>query len=316
MEECWFILADDLTGAADSAIAFARQRLPTKVVWGGARPEDHSDVVALAYDAATRELDSAAAGRRHAEVLRRFWQPGMRVYKKIDSTLRGHPAEEIAAMLEVVVAREPGARAVLAPSFPATGRTVREGQVFVHGVPLQFTEYWAADRDHALANLLHLVESAGIHARHAGLSTVRGNSSALSEAISKIAGQAAQPVVLVCDAETDDDLERIAAASMGDGATFCIGSAGFAHALARRASRASNRRTALHTCEPTARGALVVVGSCTQASRAALAQLLTLANVESISVDPLLLGAEMQSSALERAVGTLLARGVDVVVDI
>src|SRR5690349_730593 len=98
----WFILADDLTGAADTAIAFARRGMPAEVVWGEARPEDHADVFALAFDAATRELDTTSAARRQGDVVRRFLRPGMRVFKKIDSTLRGHPAEEIAAMLDVL----------------------------------------------------------------------------------------------------------------------------------------------------------------------------------------------------------------------
>ncbi|HEV7606210.1 MAG TPA: four-carbon acid sugar kinase family protein [Steroidobacteraceae bacterium] len=315
MEQRWFILADDLTGAADCAIAFARRRLPSKVIWGATRPEEHSDAIALAYNAATRELDAAAAARRHGDILRRIQQPGIRLFKKIDSTLRGHPAEEIAAMLDVIVAHEPEVRVVLAPSFPATGRTVREGRVFVHGVPLPFTEYWPAGRDHELANLVNMLETAGVHARHAGLATVRGEFSALSAVFAKVAGQPA-PVV-VCDAENDDDLERIAAASLDDsGPTFCIGSAGFAHALAQRFSRSCERRTTLHTCKPSIRGALVVVGSRTQASRAALAHLLTLANVESVSVDPSQLGGELQSSEIAQFVGGSLARGIDVVVDI
>ena len=152
MNARWFILADDLTGAADSAIAFARRRIPARVVWGDARAEDHADATALAYDAASRELGSALAARRHGEITHRFLRPGTRLYKKIDSTLRGHPAEEIAAMLNVVLPKEPGLRIVLAPSFPVMGRTVRAGELHVYGVPLPFTDYWPDGRDASLAN--------------------------------------------------------------------------------------------------------------------------------------------------------------------
>src|SRR5688500_4940956 len=166
MEQRWLILADDLTGAADSAIAFARRRLAARVVWDDARPEDHLEARALAYDVATRELDGALAARRHSEALRRLLQPGTSLYKKIDSTLRGRPAEEIAAMLDVMLARVPKLRVVLAPSFPATGRVVRDGQVWVHGVPLSLTEYWPPKRDAALANLVGLLEAAEIGRAH------------------------------------------------------------------------------------------------------------------------------------------------------
>jgi D-threonate/D-erythronate kinase len=312
MDPRWFILADDLTGAADSAIAFARRGLPAKVVWGEARPEQHADAMALAYDAATRELDAAAAARQHGEALRRFLRPGVHVFKKIDSTLRGNPAEEIAAMLDVLHARAPRMRVVIAPAFPAMGRTVRDGQIFVHGVPLPFTEFWPASREQDLAVLMNLLDTVGVHARHLSLSTVRGDPAALSSGFAN--------GVAVCDAETVGDLERIASASLeDDAATVCIGSAGFAHALAQIASRASGLSRGSHRCAVVTNGALIVVGSRTQASRAALTQLRTLGDLEGVSVSPALLMVDPLSSAaveLANGVGRTLARGVDVVVDI
>jgi uncharacterized protein YgbK (DUF1537 family) len=312
----WLIVADDLTGAADSAIAFARRRVPARVIWGDALSRGHADAMVLAYDAATRELDAASAARRHREVLQRFLQSPAQLFKKIDSTLRGSPAEEIAAMLDVVLAREPVTGVVMAPSFPAMGRTVRDAQLLVHGVPLPFTEYWPQGRDPALANLLHLLESAGLRARSVGLTTVRGELEALKSALAKSDGE----VVAVCDAQSDEDLERIAAASLaGHRAGFFIGSAGFAHALAHCVSGAGVPRSPSHRCEPSTCGALVVVGSRAQASRAALAQVATLAETARFSVEPSLLGGDLRSAAhaeLSEAIRNSLASGRDVVVDI
>jgi len=319
MEQRWLILADDLTGAADSAIAFARQQLAARVVWGDARPEDHLDASALAYDVATRELDGALAARRHGEALRRLLQPKTSLFKKIDSTLRGHPAEEIAAMLDVMLAHESRLRVVLAPSFPATGRAVRDGQVWVHGVALPATEYWPRKRDAALANLVRLLETAGLLAHSVPLTTVRGDRAVLRAAFAT-GGTPGRAVIAVCDAVTDDDLERIAVAGLdGDDPTLFIGSAGLAHALAQRVSRAGKRRTAPLRREPSASGALVVVGSRSSVSRAALAQLATLANVRSVSVEPaqLIGDAHAQAgAALAKSIGDALRAGVDVVADI
>jgi uncharacterized protein YgbK (DUF1537 family) len=55
------------------------------------------------------------------------------LYKKIDSTLRGHLAAEIAAARSALGAARP---VIVAPAFPAQGRIVRNGRVFVNGVPL------------------------------------------------------------------------------------------------------------------------------------------------------------------------------------
>jgi uncharacterized protein YgbK (DUF1537 family) len=319
MDSRWFIVADDLTGAADSAIAFARRRVPARVVWGDARPEDHSDAIALAYDAATRELDGALAARRHTDATRRFLRPGARLYKKIDSTLRGHPAEEIAAMLDVMLADEPALRIVLAPSFPVMGRTVRAGELHVYGIPLPFTDYWPEGRDAALANLVSLVESAGLAARNLPLATVRADVSVLRAALAPD-GTRGDAVVSVCDAETESDLDRIAVAALDDGApTFFIGSAGLAHALAQRVSQAGAPRMPLSRRDPSSQGALVVVGSRAKGSRAALAVLSKFAGVQRISIDDVLLANDPRSSALaavaQNAIDALCA-GRDVVVDI
>jgi uncharacterized protein YgbK (DUF1537 family) len=319
MDRSWFILADDLTGAADSAIAFARRGVPAQVVWGNARPVDHSHPIVLAYDAATRELDSAHAARRHTEVLQRFAHPRMHLFKKIDSTLRGHPAEEIAAMLDVVRAHEPTTRVVLAASFPAAGRTVHAGEVRVHGVPLTMTEYWPEGRASALANLVKLLASGGLLARSVELATVRGDSGALASALAA-ADPGGRSVVAICDAESDNDLQRIAEASLaGESRSFFIGSAGFAHALAQVVSRAGTPRTAPHRCEPSARGALVVVGSHSRASRTALLQVSTLMRAQRVSVDASLLAGDLESSAqvaITQAIRDDLAAGIDVVVDL
>jgi uncharacterized protein YgbK (DUF1537 family) len=318
MEQRWLIVADDLTGAADSAIAFARRRLPARVVWGDARAGDHADAGVLAYDAATREVDAGLAARRHGDVLRRFLHAGMRVFKKIDSTLRGHPAEEVAAMLDVMSSREPATCVVFAPSFPATGRTVREGRVLVHGVPLPFTEFWPLKRDVALADLVHLLETSGLSARNVSLATVRGDRAGLKAALVTLESPR-QTTVAVCDAETDGDLERIAEAGLSAGPSMFVGSAGLAHALARQVSRGGGLRSSAHRREPSAQGALLVVGSRAAASRAALAHLATVANLRSVSIEPALLAGDARSpaqAALAHTIGSALTAGIDVAVDI
>jgi uncharacterized protein YgbK (DUF1537 family) len=319
MEPRWFILADDLTGAADTASAFARRRLPATVVWGDAPPDAHQDSIALAYDAGTREFDAERAARRHRDALHRFLRPDMHVYKKIDSTLRGNPAEEIAAMLDVILAQQSDARVVLTTAFPAMQRTVRNGLVHVHGIALPFTEFWPEEREPELANLVNMLDAAGVHSRLMSLSSVRSDPAALSSALARTASTPGKPAVTVCDAETTDDLERIATASLNAGISCFVGSAGLAHALAKWVARNSMRRITTPTCAGEKRGALVVVGSRASASRAALRPVLALPNVCGISVRSTILSGDSRSAALteiaQRTAATL-ASGIDVVLDI
>ena len=120
MAHGWLILADDLTGAADCAIAFGRRGHAAMVTWGDIADARDRRLPVLAYDAASRGLAAKAAAGRHADVLARLSEPRRLLFKKIDSTLRGQPAAEIAAVLAHVKSRSGSAFGVFAPAFPAT----------------------------------------------------------------------------------------------------------------------------------------------------------------------------------------------------
>ena len=81
-------------------------------------------------------------GSRHADRARMRERPEWRsslVLKKIDSTMRGNIAAEIAAARAVLQPRI----TLLAPAFPALGRTVRDGSVHIAegGPPIPITEH-------------------------------------------------------------------------------------------------------------------------------------------------------------------------------
>lgn len=302
----WLIIADDLTGAADSAIAFAKRRMPARVTWGEPRPIDAAGDVAVAFDADTRRLPGDAAARRHREILRRMLAPSSRVFKKIDSTLRGHPAEEIGALLDVLAARSSRLRAIFAPAFPAGGRVTRHGRVYLHGAPLEHTEFWDAGRPATHADLGTLLESAGLHARLIPLEVIRGDPRRLQSELEHGRGAA---TVCVCDAEEGADLERIAAAAVTDADTFFAGSAGLAHALAGHAARETGPRIEPLTTGASSYGALLLVGSQAGPTRAALAQVAALDGVRSVSIAP---NGTLGLADLEAAI----THGIDVLVDI
>jgi uncharacterized protein YgbK (DUF1537 family) len=129
----WFpilALADDLTGALEVG---ARFRAPVTL-----RLEIDPGLPALVIDTETRRQPAAAAAGRVGAVARAARQWGARlVYKKTDSTLRGNIGPELGAL----VAAYAGARLVYAPAYPAMGRTVRGGRLYVGGVPLRETEF-------------------------------------------------------------------------------------------------------------------------------------------------------------------------------
>jgi uncharacterized protein YgbK (DUF1537 family) len=128
------VIADDLTGAADAGVQLVRAGYRSAVVFHGeGAPE--ADVDAISFDTDSRAMPAGFAAKRVVEVVRTI--RGARVvYKKMDSTLRGNVAAELAAAFGAA-GRE---HAIVAPAFPDAGRTTVRGTQLVRGVPVDETE--------------------------------------------------------------------------------------------------------------------------------------------------------------------------------
>jgi uncharacterized protein YgbK (DUF1537 family) len=119
------IIADDLTGACDAGVQFARHGLKT-VVWLDASELPQADVVVLST--ATRRDSPGPAQAKVARACERLARAGRElIYKKIDSTLRGNVIPEIQACGV--------AETWVAPAYPALGRQFIRGRLFIKGVP-------------------------------------------------------------------------------------------------------------------------------------------------------------------------------------
>ncbi|SHI74544.1 Uncharacterized conserved protein YgbK, DUF1537 family [Roseomonas rosea] len=267
MTRDWLILADDLTGAADCGIAFARRGLEASVGWHGAAAATGSAV--LAVDADSRRLSPGEAAARHVALLQARHRPGQGLIKKIDSTLRGQPAAELAATCRALRAAGRPALAILAPAFPATGRTTEGGRVHMNGAPLETTPLWARDHTYDSAVLTEVLASVGLSARLVPLALLRQGDAAVAEALRAAIAEGLDAVV--CDAAAPEDLDILARASLPlAGDVFWVGSGGIAAALAAALPGSAAPPTSL----PSLRGGvLIVVGSIAEASRAAAARL-------------------------------------------
>jgi uncharacterized protein YgbK (DUF1537 family) len=307
----WLILADDLTGAADCAIAFGRTGHAAVVTWGEVGDASDRRLPILAYDTASRGLAAEAAAGRHVDVLERLSGPGRLLFKKIDSTLRGQPAAETAAALAHLKSRSGSAFGVFAPAFPATGRTTVDGRVLVNGRALEQAEVWQRDHTYPNADLVDVLATAGIRGEKVTLGTIRGGD--LRAMFARLAGEGDR--IAVCDAETDRDLHLIAEASLpASSSTFFIGSAGFAHALAGL--------DAGDVAEPprmtaSASGTLIVVGSLAGASRSAARELEATGTVAHFPVAPeTLLDGGAGRGSLAADVMKRLSGGGDALIEI
>ncbi|HWQ57201.1 MAG TPA: four-carbon acid sugar kinase family protein [Bryobacteraceae bacterium] len=223
-------LADDLTGALEAGAKFAAAGVRTVVTLGGNLP---AGVPVVVVDTQSRHLPAEEAAGRVFDLARAAFEAGARmVYKKTDSTLRGN----IGAELGAVVRASGGTELVYAPAYPAMGRTVRQGCLYVDGVPVSETAF--------ARDTLNPVSESSI--------------------VRVLAGQTSAPI-RVWDGETDADIEAAARAAIP--ARMAAGPAAMAEALA---ALLPLERTATPGW-PAMRRALVVNGSLHEASRCQVA---------------------------------------------
>ena len=200
------LLADDLTGALDTAAELTALCGPVRVLWDGAATSDPpSGNVAL--DSGTREAARDAAFAR-AEALAPTLVGAGIAYKKVDSLLRGHVAAELAACLDLGAWRH----CVFAPAFPAQGRITRGGRLLVR----QPGGDWTTPAGQG--DLLAMLAAEGLPVRPGSLDGPL------------------PPGTAVFDAGSEDDLARLAALGQrSEAPVLWCGSGGLARALAGEA---------------------------------------------------------------------------------
>lgn len=224
------VIADDLTGANDTGVQFARRGARTIVPfeWHDlASCGRGADVLVLCTN--SRALSAEVAAQRArvaAEALRKAHVEA--IYKKIDSTFRGNVGAELDAILDVF----PAPLTILTPAFPPAQRAVRDGILTVQGTPVHRTAVGRDPvtpvRESHLPTLLGRQLHRPIY--HLSLAVLRGPA---ARAASQLRGWCEKPGgVVLADAATSQDLERLANLIMQEGLCQVVaGSAGLAEAL-------------------------------------------------------------------------------------
>ncbi|QYD72546.1 four-carbon acid sugar kinase family protein [Paraburkholderia edwinii] len=319
------IVADDLSGAADCAIGFANAGRHTVVALGADEAVEAANdaaagrVAVIALDTDSRRLAPADAASRAAQAWRVLGgtqgvgTSQRRLYKKIDSTLRGNWVAEVAALQPLA------GLAIVAPAFPATGRTVREGRVFVRGVPLGETETWQLEHAGKTADLQPMLEEAGLRTALFDVERMRDlPPDLLAQALAEHARAGVH--ALIVDAQNEADLNLIARATLVlHEAFFWVGSGGLARELAALPELFGNDAPA--PVAPLRREGpiLTLVGSLSAVSGAQCALLRERTGMAELVVPPAVLRkveSHPESAQWRAAIGAPLAAGRDLLVRI
>jgi uncharacterized protein YgbK (DUF1537 family) len=298
------IIADDLTGASDAGVQFAGKGLKTQVMFE-LKPLPITDKIdTVVIDTDSRGIPAQEAYQRVKEAAAHLKEAGFaHFYKKVDSTLRGNLGTEIDAMMDVI----PFDFAVVAPAFPKIGRTTLNGYHYLKRVPVDQTEIGRDPKtpvtDSDLIKLLSLQSK-----RKAGLiklETIRRGKETLLRQVNNLRENGVELVVF--DAETEEDLERIAGLAGCGKSVLWVGSAGLADFLPEKLDLPVRKPDPLEM-EATNKPVFLVAGSISTVTREQVAEYCRRSRVTQVELNPLrvVAGEEDCQEEIERCRNELL----------
>jgi D-threonate/D-erythronate kinase len=257
------ILADDLTGACDSAASFLGSER-SAWVWLRDRTVSANAANVWSFSTESRNQTPVVAGERVKKLIEGLagLPPSTLFFKKVDSAGRGCFAEEMAA-----ASTSMGADLVVySPSFPEMGRLVLNGYLHVH-------DGTGERRKTPIHDLVpqHMHPSIGL--------IQRGTDMLVEQSLRREAG--AGKHLLVCDASESEDLERLVrVASRLPQRLLWAGSAGLGRELARVLSSSTSMLRG--TRVPVRGRTLIITGSSHPVTQLQLDRLTTVMSKSSL----------------------------------
>lgn len=260
------VIADDFTGASDVANNLTKAGMATSLFIGVPAAAPASPMSAGVVALKTRSIAAADAVRQSLAACDWLLAQGCRqILFKYCSTFDSTPSGNIGPVAEALLRRLEVPVAIVCPVFPATGRTLYCGHLFVGGKPLNESglELHPLNpmTDANIVRWLRLQTDGEVGL--VALDTVRRGSRAIGEALA--AHATAENRLVVVDAIDDADLLAIGEAAADH--RLVTGGSGIALGLPANFRRASEAIDAGTAFAGRPGPAAVLSGSCSVASR-------------------------------------------------
>ena len=281
-------IADDLTGATDLALMIARQGMKTVQVIGS--PPEHGgfgDAEAVVIALKSRTIAPAQAVSLSLAAARALREAGAeQLFFKYCSTFDSTDEGNIGPVAEALMEFAGADLTIACPAFPATGRSIYKGYLFVGDVLLSESPM----KDHPLtpmrdSNLRRVLQrQARGKVGLVPLDIVDQGAAAIREAFSKARARGER--LLIVDAVRDENLRAIGAACAG--MALVTGGSGVAMGLPenfRAAGKLGMSAPPQTLVAPPGRAA-ILAGSCSTATRGQIRAALD-AGVPAFRIDPL-----------------------------
>lgn len=274
----WGCIADDFTGASDAASFFVKGGIQT-VLYSGVPTENRcdEDCQAIVIALKTRTQETSAAVEETLQAARWLKQQGAgQLYIKYCSTFDSTPEGNIGPVMDALLEEYNIPYTILCPALPVNGRVVREGHLYVNGVPLHKSPM----KDHPLTPMWDS-DIAGLmkpQSKYPCMKVANGQYAMPGEDIKVLIeayGKTHSHFYVIPDYETDQDAEAIA--DLFGSLPVLSGGSGVLTELARRQG-AGNRdggnvhqETGIGLQDKTEGPGIVLAGSCSEMTRRQIA---------------------------------------------
>ncbi|MCF3641216.1 four-carbon acid sugar kinase family protein, partial [Rhizobium sp. TRM95111] len=277
-------IADDLTGATDLCLMLAREGMRVVQVIGVPGTDfdfGEADAVVVALKSRTNPKTEAVA--QSLAAARRLRDAGAeQLFFKYCSTFDSTDGGNIGPVADALLDLTGAALSIACPAFPANGRTVYRGHLFVGDLLLSDSPM----KDHPLtpmrdANLVRVLQKqTALPVGLVGYETVAKGAEAIRAAFDRAADDGKR--MLIVDAVTDDQLRAIGKAAAG--LRLVTGGSGVAIGLPANFGFTSGAGAARPFPAPVGRS-VIIAGSCSTATRRQIAAAHA-AGIPALKVDP------------------------------
>ncbi|MBO6158269.1 MAG: four-carbon acid sugar kinase family protein [Firmicutes bacterium] len=204
------IVADDYTGANDTAVLMTKSGFPAFTVLDAGDSRPNAPCVAVSTD--SRAYPGEKAYKSVYEAVKRYGKEDTFLYsKRIDSTLRGNLGAEIDAMLDAVGDER---CALIVPTFPGAGRIYKDRCLYVNGIPLDQTAA-AKDPKNPIRTHSALELLSGQSKYPVGEIRIEDLSQGKKHLASRLLNLKQEGCRLIlCEAQTEEDLQKIAESAL------------------------------------------------------------------------------------------------------
>jgi uncharacterized protein YgbK (DUF1537 family) len=291
------VIADDLTGAADTGVQFCPYfeetvLLPYHQLAHGLEAMTPSTSRALSIYTSSRALDAHTARDRVTAVGRQLSESDSTwIYKKVDSCLRGNLGAETEALMDVLGFE----LSYIAPAFPEMGRTTANDIHLVHGTPVNETEILRDPvtpvSESCLSRIIAVQSRYPVG--HVALNFLEENDAGLQGEIERQIRVGVRHVVF--DTTSQDHLDRIARQVFSSARRILpVGSAGLATSLGRLLPQKPASKEHVRSASEK-RPHLLVCGTASEVTNLQIQAL-----IEAYSYEEIILQAEMLADPNQR----------------